>query len=101
MLGLGIRMWACNICGREHERLHDACWNCPCRNDSAAVRARRRRSWTLTARVALGLAMGSALGALQFYVVGLPAAEGVLPGAQIGLVVGSVWALSVWALRPY
>src|SRR5215470_15445153 len=95
----GALMWACPDCGREHEKLYDARWNCACRSDpNAALAAKARRTMrliliflSLALHILLGLGIGTALGPLVFIVAGVPAGEGLEPGAAIGVLVGSIW----------
>jgi hypothetical protein len=93
-------MWACNRCGQEHETLHDARWNCPCREDPEAVRAYHVRLIGGALRVALALALGGGIGALRtFNLPAVPLLDGLMLGAQVGLVVGVLWG-TLAALSP-
>jgi hypothetical protein len=104
-------MWACNICGALHEKLYDACHNCACRQNPAAVayyrgrvfrrlgqgaaffRARANRCFgSFVVRVVLGLAIGVALGAIEFPEAP-PTSVALSTGAEIGLYIGVIWGL--------
>jgi hypothetical protein len=51
-------------------------------------------------RIVLGLVLGCVIGVLQFSIAGFPIVDGLLAGAQIGLAVGTLWALAVWVGHP-
>jgi hypothetical protein len=93
-------MWACSRCGTEHEKLHDARWNCPCRNDPEVTRACRARmvsiSCSMLARVALAPALGAVAGTLVFFVGDLQMADRTGLGVGLGFIVGIIWAVTEW-----
>jgi hypothetical protein len=102
-------MWACSICGAEYENLYDARWNCDCRQDPDAIRARRERTIqrlrSLVVRVVLGPVIGWATGAIGFLAGAFPFFDGFNLGAGIGLLmgllVGTLWGVSAWCTAPY
>ena len=108
-----LPMWECSTCGRMHEKIHDANWNCVCKNEPNAVwlphavtireywSSREywsfREIWTFAGRallrVLLGSILGMAIGAIGGYLLEFPIGEGMSLGATVGIGVGILWAI--------
>lgn len=93
-------MWACRICARQHERVYDACYNCPCFDEPGTAKRLRRRHWSLAARPLVASGFGGVLGLSLFTAGGLPAVDGLALGVAVGLVVGLLWVLRRWSVYP-
>jgi hypothetical protein len=98
-------MWTCDFCGREYEKLYDARWNCPCRSDPEAAKARKARAirtlGRFTVRIPMGIVIGSAVGPAIFHFAELPVVDGIGFGAVVGFFVGVLWGLSVLSATNY
>jgi len=100
-------MWACSDCGAEYDKLHDARWNCPCRQSPDAARLRRlrrlRQVGSLFLRIPLSGALGVLVGPAVAFLLDEPFAsllEDALAGVLVGLVVGLFWGLLSWHSYP-